>query len=149
MSDEVLAASIERDGVQAFIDRWEKLPLFASQSSLSLEAQEALHRQRLNNRARGLAQSLRGLGTGVQPSLYARLPALHIPVLLIAGELDTKFMAIARSMAQALPRSQLRIVPGTGHAVHLERPQDFDSLVGNFSLSMISSLREGSSFLIL
>jgi 2-succinyl-6-hydroxy-2,4-cyclohexadiene-1-carboxylate synthase len=148
MSDEVLAASIERDGVQAFVDRWEKLPLFASQSSLSLEAQEALHRQRLNNRARGLAQSLRGLGTGVQPSLYARLPALHIPVLLIAGELDTKFMAIARSMAQALPRSQLRIVPGAGHAVHLERPEDFDSLVGNFSLSMISSLREGSSFLI-
>ena len=140
VSDEALAASIERDGVQAFIDRWEKLPLFASQSSLSLEAQEALHRQRLNNRARGLAQSLRGLGTGVQPSLHARLPALPIPVLLIAGELDTKFMAIARSMAQALPRSQLRIVPGAGHAVHLERPEDFDSLVGNFSLSMISSL---------
>jgi 2-succinyl-6-hydroxy-2,4-cyclohexadiene-1-carboxylate synthase len=91
----------------------------------------------LNNRARGLAQSLRGVGTGVQPSLHAQLPALHIPVLLIAGELDTKFMAIARSMAQALPRSQLRIIPGAGHAVHLERPEDFDALVGDFSLAMI------------
>src|SRR5260370_1651403 len=122
INDEALAASIERDGVPAFIDHWEKLPLFASQSTLPPEAREALHRQRLSNRASGLAQSLRGVGTGVQPSLYARLPALHIPVLLIAGELDTKFTALARSMAQALPRSQLRIVSGAGHAVHMERP---------------------------
>jgi 2-succinyl-6-hydroxy-2,4-cyclohexadiene-1-carboxylate synthase len=136
-SDEALAASIERAGVQAFIDHWEKLPLFASQSTLPPEAREALRRQRLSNRAGGLAQSLRGVGTGVQPSLHARLPTLHIPILLIAGELDTKFSAIARSMAQALPQSQLRIVPGAGHAVHLERPEEFDSLVRDFSLSMI------------
>ena len=137
-SDEALAASIERDGVQAFIDRWEKLPLFASQSTLPLEAREALRRQRLNNRASGLAQSLRGVGTGAQPPLHARLPALRMPVLLIAGELDTKFTAIARSMAQALPQSQLCIVPGAGHAVHLEQPEQFDSLVGDFILAMIS-----------
>ena len=139
-SDEALAASIERDGVQEFIDHWEKLPLFASQSTLPPEAREALRGQRLSNRPGGLAQSLRGVGTGVQPSLHARLPTLHIPVLLIAGELDTKFSAIARSLAQALPQSQLRIVPGAGHAIHLERPEEFDSLVGDFSLSMISAL---------
>ncbi|MFL5624255.1 MAG: 2-succinyl-6-hydroxy-2,4-cyclohexadiene-1-carboxylate synthase [Ktedonobacteraceae bacterium] len=139
LSDEALAASIERDGVQAFVDRWEKLPLFASQNTLPFETREALRRQRLNNRASGLAQSLRGVGTGVQPSLHARLPTLRIPVLLIAGQLDPKFTAIARSMAQALPHAQLRIVPGAGHAVHLERPEEFASLVGDFSLSMISS----------
>jgi 2-succinyl-6-hydroxy-2,4-cyclohexadiene-1-carboxylate synthase len=131
-SDEALAASIERDGVPAFIERWEKLPLFASQNTLPAEARKALRRQRLNNRASGLAQSLRGVGVGVQPSLHARLPTLHIPVLLIAGELDTKFTAIARSMAQALPQSQLCIVPGAGHAVHLEQPEEFASLAGDF-----------------
>jgi 2-succinyl-6-hydroxy-2,4-cyclohexadiene-1-carboxylate synthase len=139
ISDEALAASIEREGVQAFVDRWEKLPLFASQSTLPPEAREAIRRQRLHNRASGLAQSLRGAGTGVQPPLHARLPTLRMPALLIAGELDTKFTAIARSMARALPQSQLCIVPGAGHAVHLERPEEFDSLVGNFSLAMISS----------
>src|SRR2546426_7126679 len=95
ISDEVLAASIEREGVQAFIERWEKLPLFASQRTLPLECRETLRRQHLQNRAAGLAQSLRGVGLGVQPSLYARLPTLPIPVLLIAGELDTKFTAMA------------------------------------------------------
>src|SRR3989441_478289 len=139
ISDETLSASIEREGVQAFIERWEKLPLFASQKTLPLECKETLHRQRLQNRATGLAQSLRGVGLGVQPSLYARLPTLPIPVLLIAGELDTKFTAIARHMAQALPQSQLRIIPGAGHTVQLERPEEFVSLVGDFSLSMIHS----------
>lgn len=138
-SDETLAANIERNGVQAFIDHWEKLPLFASQSALPPEAREALRRQRLGNRPGGLAQSLRGVGTGVQPSLHARLPTLHTPTLLIAGELDTKFSAIARSMARVLPQSQLCIVPGAGHAVHLERPEEFVSMVGDFSFSLISS----------
>ena len=135
-SDEALAASIEREGVPAFIDRWERIPLFASQKKLPVECREALHRQRLQNNATGLAQSLRGVGTGVQPSLYAQLPTLNIPVLLITGELDTKFTTIAKSMAQALPQSQLHIIPAAGHTVHLEQPQLFTSLVGDFSLSM-------------
>jgi len=139
VSDEALAASIEGEGVPAFIERWENLRLFASQRTLPSECREALHRQRLQNSATGLAQSLRGIGTGVQPSLYARLPTLHIPVLLIAGALDTKFTAIAQRMVQALPQSQLRIVPAAGHTVHLEQPQLFTSLVGDFSLSMTHS----------
>jgi 2-succinyl-6-hydroxy-2,4-cyclohexadiene-1-carboxylate synthase len=138
-SDEALAASIEREGVPAFIERWESLPLFASQRTLPAECREALHRQRLQNSATGLAQSLRGVGTGVQPSLYARLPTLHIPVLLIAGALDTKFTEIAKHMAQALPQSQLHIIPAAGHTVHLEQPQLFTSLVGDFSPSLAHS----------
>ncbi|TMD67431.1 MAG: 2-succinyl-6-hydroxy-2,4-cyclohexadiene-1-carboxylate synthase [Chloroflexi bacterium] len=132
LSDEALAASIERDGVPAFIERWENLPLFASQKTLSFDCREKLHKQRLQNSATGLAQSLRGVGTGVQPPLYAQLPTLNIPVLLIAGELDAKFTTIARHMAQTLPQSQLHIIPAAGHTVHLEQPQAFASLVGNF-----------------
>ncbi len=138
-SDEALAASIEREGVPAFVERWERLPLFASQKTLPLESREALHRQRLRNNASGLAQSLRGVGTGVQRSLNTKLANLHIPVLLIAGELDTKFTAIAQSMAQALPQSELHIRPAAGHTVHLEHPQLFTSLVGDFCLSMAHS----------
>jgi 2-succinyl-6-hydroxy-2,4-cyclohexadiene-1-carboxylate synthase len=139
ISDEALAASIERDGIKTFVERWEKLPLFASLKTLSLECRETLHRQRLQNSATGLAQSLRGVGLGAQPYLCARLPTLYIPVLLIAGELDTKFTTIARRMAQVLPQSQLRIIAGAGHTVHLERPEEFVSLVGDFSRSMIYS----------
>src|SRR5438034_466060 len=71
-SDEALAATTERDGVQAFVAHWEQLPLFASQNTLPAAARSALRRQRLHNSAQGLAHSLRGMGTGAQASLWSR-----------------------------------------------------------------------------
>lgn len=138
LNDEALAASIERDGVAAFVAYWENLPLFASQGRQPLERRQALHEQRLHNRAVGLAQSLRGAGTGIQLSLWSRLPKLRIPVLLITGELDTKFCSIAQRMAQALPHTQLHIVPEAGHTVHLEQSEQFDSLVTDFCLAGVT-----------
>ena len=134
-NDETLAASIERDGIEAFVERWEQLPLFASQFRLPQEVREALRTQRLANCTRGLAQSLRGVGTGAQPALHAQLPMLHLPVLLIAGELDRKFCAFARQMALALPQAQLCIVPEAGHTIHIEQPEVFDAVVKDFCLS--------------
>ncbi|HEV2579570.1 MAG TPA: 2-succinyl-6-hydroxy-2,4-cyclohexadiene-1-carboxylate synthase [Ktedonobacteraceae bacterium] len=131
-SDEALAVSIERDGVAAFVERWERLPLFASQHALPADRREALHAQRLRNSAMGLANSLRGVGLGAQPALHDRLPTLDLPVLLMSGELDQKFSELAAQMAQLLPHAQWRSVPGAGHAVHLERPEEFDELVNDF-----------------
>lgn len=131
-SDAALAESIERDGVAAFIERWERLPLFTSQSNLAIETKQALHRQRLTNQTHGLANSLRGVGTGEQPALYAQLPSLAIPVLLIAGQLDTKFCTIGRQMERLLPCAALSIVPGAGHTVHLEQPALYAQLVRQF-----------------
>ncbi|GAC1392384.1 MAG: 2-succinyl-6-hydroxy-2,4-cyclohexadiene-1-carboxylate synthase [Ktedonobacteraceae bacterium] len=131
-SDEQLAAKIERDSIEAFVNYWEQLPLFASQQRLSYEQRQALREQRLQNRTIGLANSLRGVGTGVQPALHERLATLSIPVLLLAGILDTKFCNIARQMAQLLPNAQVYIVTGAGHAVHLEQPEVFDHIVRDF-----------------
>ena len=128
-SDEALAAAIERDGVEAFVTRWERQPLFASQETLPPEARDALHRQRLRNSTVGLANSLRGMGTGAQESLWDRLGTIDVPTLLIAGALDAKFRSIASQMAQHMPRSHLVLVPGAGHTVHLEQPGEFDRLV--------------------
>jgi 2-succinyl-6-hydroxy-2,4-cyclohexadiene-1-carboxylate synthase len=133
-SDTVLAASIERDGMASFVEHWEQLPLFASQSNLPEEIRQALHRQRLSNRVQGLANSLRGVGTGEQSDLHERLPSLTLPVLLIAGELDTKFCSIARQMEQQLPNARLQIVPGAGHTVHLEQPVLYAQLVQQFCM---------------
>ncbi len=131
-SDLALAASIEQNGIANFVAHWEQLPLFASQSNLPIEIRQAQQRQRLSNRAQGLANSLRGVGTGEQPSLQDQLPTLAIPVLLIAGELDAKFCTIARQMEQQLPYATLHIVPGAGHTVHLEQPDLFAQLVKQF-----------------
>ena len=131
-SDEQLAERIEREGVPAFVAYWEHLPLFASQSALPGDIQANLHKQRLQNRATGLANSLRGVGTGAQPALYEQLPTLPIPVLLLVGELDKKFVAINQRMAQLLPQAQLHIVAGAGHTIHLEQPAHFERYVLDF-----------------
>jgi 2-succinyl-6-hydroxy-2,4-cyclohexadiene-1-carboxylate synthase len=131
-SDEVLAARIEQEGIEAFIDYWEKIPLFASQQRLATEHRAALHAQRLSNRAHGLANSLRGVGTGAQPELHSRLLTLNLPVLLLAGELDSKFCTIARQMASQLPQARLQIIPDAGHTIHLEQPKAFVAEVRDF-----------------
>ena len=139
-SDEALAATIEREGIAAFVERWESLPLFASQRALPESVRVSLHLQRLSNRIEGLANSLRGAGTGAQPQLYDRLPELTVPVLLLAGELDTKYSAIARDMALRLPRAEVRIIASAGHTVHLERPEQFDNVVLDFCTSQYDEL---------
>lgn len=130
--DNRLADRIEREGMPAFIDFWETLPLWASQAALSTTTREALRQQRLQNRAIGLANSLRGMGTGVQPSLWAELPQLNRPTLLLAGELDTKFVAINQQMVAHLPQAELMIVPQAGHTIHLEQPEVYAQLVRRF-----------------
>ncbi|HET8841849.1 MAG TPA: 2-succinyl-6-hydroxy-2,4-cyclohexadiene-1-carboxylate synthase [Ktedonobacteraceae bacterium] len=135
-NDNELASRIEREGVEDFIDYWEHIPLFASQENLSDTTRAALRAQRLRNQARGLAHSLRGVGTGVQPDLYGKLHELNLPVLLLAGSLDLKFCQIARQMAGLLPQAQLRIVQGAGHTIHLERPEYYIHLVNAFCLAV-------------
>ena len=91
------------------------MPLFATQERLPQAVRARLRTQRLANNPTGLANSLRGLGTGVQPPLWERLGELRIPCLIMAGELDAKFMAIAQSMAAAIAGSHLALVAGAGH----------------------------------
>lgn len=131
-SDADLAEAIERDGVEAFVERWQALPLFASQARLPAAVREEVRRQRLGNDPRGLAGSLRGLGAGRQEPLLARMGGIRMPVLVLAGALDDKYCALARRMAAAVPCARMEIVPDAGHAAHLERPRAFADAVRGF-----------------
>jgi 2-succinyl-6-hydroxy-2,4-cyclohexadiene-1-carboxylate synthase len=127
-ADEALARRIERDGVAAFLDAWLAGPLFAT-----LPAEAAGWEERLANTPAGLASALRRLGSGTQEPLWDRLGQLRAPALLVAGELDPKFAGIAREMAAAIgPTARVAVVPGAGHAVHLERPDETAALVEEF-----------------
>ena len=131
-SDEALADRIERDGVERFVEYWESLPLWASQARLPQAERAALRAQRLQNRALGLANSLRGMGASVDAPVLADLDRLTAPVLLVAGALDSAYCAHAKAMAARLPNATVSVVPDAGHAVHLERPEEFASAVGAF-----------------
>lgn len=134
-ADEELAEFIEREGVAAFVERWEQLPLFASQRRLPDAVRAALRAQRLRQRAGGLAGALRGMGAGVQEPLHGRLKDIQARTLLVAGALDEKYVRIVEEMEAAMPNAQAVIVPGAGHTVHLERPDVFLPMVTDFLTS--------------
>jgi 2-succinyl-6-hydroxy-2,4-cyclohexadiene-1-carboxylate synthase len=134
-ADEALAAGIERDGVAAFLDRWLAGPLFAT-----LPPSRAGREDRLANTPEGLASALRLLGAGAQAPLWDRLAGLRCPTLLVAGALDGKFAALAAEMAGAIgPAARLELVPGAGHAVHLERPAEVAALLDGFLTAHLSA----------
>lgn len=132
-ADEALARKLETDGLEAFIDYWQSIPLWDSQKTTLSEPQRvALRQQRLAQRATGLANSLRGMGTGSQMWVGDRLQGLDVPVLLTAGSLDVKFSAIAAEMAQAIPDARLEIIEAAGHCAHLEQPAAFNAVLLDF-----------------
>ena len=131
-ADAALAESIERDGIPAFVDRWQAQPLFATQARLPDAIREELHRQRLHNEPGGLVNSLQGMSTGTQEPVLGRMGEIRVPVLLLAGAEDEKYCALAGRMVAVLPCAQQEIVSEAGHAVHLEQPAAFDGAVRRF-----------------
>ncbi|MDB5085508.1 MAG: esterase [Bacilli bacterium] len=127
--DEALADRIERQGIEAFVKEWENLLLFATQKKLPADVQASVRQERLQQRPHGLAGSLRGMGTGAQPSWWQQLSEITVPVVLYAGALDEKFCLIAQEMREKLPDARVRIIPGAGHTVHLEQADIFGTMV--------------------
>jgi 2-succinyl-6-hydroxy-2,4-cyclohexadiene-1-carboxylate synthase len=116
-ADERLAQRIVEIGVDAFLDEWLAQPLFAD-----LQVTDADRAERARNTADGLASSLRLCGTGTQLPLWDRLVELNMPVLAMAGELDSKFVPIAERIARSAPQGVFGQIHGAGHAAHLEQP---------------------------
>jgi 2-succinyl-6-hydroxy-2,4-cyclohexadiene-1-carboxylate synthase len=119
-ADEALADRLETTSIEDFATEWGSQPLFSGQPE---RVRAAAYADRLRNTPHGLAQALRGLGTGIMEPLWERLPELTIPVTLVTGERDEKFHAIAERMLARLPAATHVVVPGTGHAAQLEDPE--------------------------
>ena len=129
-ADNALADRIERIGIESFVDEWLTNPITSTRHVAAVE-READRALRLENDAAGLAAALRGMGQAAVPDSSAALASLPMPVLLIAGERDQKYTAIARELAQ-LRGEKPAIVPGAGHNVILESPQAVAKALNDF-----------------
>jgi 2-succinyl-6-hydroxy-2,4-cyclohexadiene-1-carboxylate synthase len=113
---------LEGQGIEAFVNAWEGQPLFATQAALA-EVERQEHRaRRLAHDPRALARSLRATGLAEMPDYAPRLAALAVPVTLVAGELDAKFLGLGRVAAARLQAGRLVVAPNAGHDLLLERP---------------------------
>lgn len=123
-ADEHRAKRLESEDFGRFLEDWYCQPLFSP-----LACDEALLRRTIAARRKNdpaeLAKSLRGMGTGVQPSLWGELPGLRVPALAVAGALDEKYVGISRRMARLAPSMESAVVPGAGHNVRAEAPEAY------------------------
>lgn len=119
--DEAMAARLERDGLDPFLDAWLAQPLFAG-----LTDETQFRSERMENTVDGLAESLRQAGTGSQDPLWARLSRIEVPVLVVAGERDEKFSAEAERLSACIgDNATAALITDAGHAAHLENVEGF------------------------
>ena len=125
-ADEKLAQEIERDGVDAFLDRWLRQPLFATLPSDAA----GLDARRAGNTVATLTHALRALGPGTQEPLWERLGELEPPFVPAAGVLDEKYVDLAFEMAGRVGTDVHPVlIGGAGHAAHLENPEAVAALL--------------------
>ena len=124
-ADASWAAKLENEGLEAFVDAWERLPLWSSQAALPERLRAAQRRVRLAHRAVGLAGALRRLGLAEQPPM----PRVEVPLALVVGELDLAHRALAAEAQRSLPHATLHVVEGAGHNVLFERPDAIAALL--------------------
>src|SRR5262249_58848777 len=104
-SDGALADSIEREGVEAFVDRWEALPLFDGLRGLPAALRDSLRERRRSHHPEALAGSLRALSPGGPPNYWSRLWKLRTPTPPLPRAADAKVPAPAPAGAAALPQA--------------------------------------------
>lgn len=122
--DRDLANRLERGDFREFLNWWYLQPVFASLAKKP-EKLRSIKERRMNNHGKYLAKSLRFMGLGMQPSLWESLKDLSIPLRLIVGERDEKFIEIAREMLEVDERINLAVVENAGHNAHEENCSGF------------------------
>jgi pimeloyl-ACP methyl ester carboxylesterase len=95
---------------------------------------EQFRRMLAEHSSRGSALTLRGVQR-LRPSLYdltESMKLMTVPTLVMAGDEDDPCLEAAIMMKRAIPSAGLAILPRTGHALNLEEPGLFNSIVADF-----------------
>ena len=129
LGDEAMAQRIEGEGLEAFVDYWSGLPLFAGLERRGPAFLAQVRAERMRNRVGGLAASLRGMGAGAMNPVWNALAHVDCPCTFVAGQLDHGYVASGRRLAGSVPHGRLEIVLRAGHSVHQERPESFARLL--------------------
>jgi pimeloyl-ACP methyl ester carboxylesterase len=128
VADETLAESVERDGVDTFLERWLAQPLFATVPSGAAGLAE-----RRGLSASYIAHCLRVLGAGAMDPMWDRLAELEMPIALVTGTTDAKYEKLALTMLERMRGDAVHVRLDGGHALPLEQPAVLGGFVASFA----------------
>lgn len=127
LHDEEIAHKLETMRLSDFLEFWYQQPIFATFRTHPHFTKAT--QSRINTHASEAVQSLRGMGTGSQPSVWDILSTNRIPITFAAGERDIKFVALAQEMHVCTPFSRIQIIPDAGHVLHIEAEKEIVELM--------------------
>lgn len=114
---------LRTQGIDAFVQSWERQPLFASQCRLDPSILDQQRARRLRQRPTGLASCLTSFGLANMPSYWDGLTQFPGQLRWIVGGDDPKFLSLARQVADRRPATNLIVLDKIGHNPILEAPQ--------------------------
>jgi 2-succinyl-6-hydroxy-2,4-cyclohexadiene-1-carboxylate synthase len=129
--DEKIAQQLESEDFHRFLQNWYKQPIFAL-SETSPQFKRMIEKRAQSVDPVQCAASLRLLGLGRQPSLWASLPSLDRAVLLLVGEKDIKFVRIAQKMQALSSRFKVLTFAQCGHNIHFQEPEKIANAINGF-----------------
>jgi pimeloyl-ACP methyl ester carboxylesterase len=124
------ADTIERDGLEAAGEAY----VWGPQTRLDRNAVKFVRQGFLEHPPHGLALTLRGV-IALQPPVPALRPALEAircPVLVVVGSEDGPSRRACDALAAAIPQARLVVVPGAGHVVNLQKPDEVSAAMHEF-----------------
>ncbi|HSL20617.1 MAG TPA: alpha/beta hydrolase [Vicinamibacterales bacterium] len=126
--------AVAAGGRAAGVDAWMSAPFFRN----------AIVDPRAGERFRAIANDYsfwhfehRDPQETLRPSAAARLAEIRVPTLLVTGERDIPAcVEIADLLVRSAKRARKAVIPGAGHLMHMEKPDDFNRLVLDFVSSV-------------
>lgn len=119
--DDRRAQRILDEGLEAFLASWYRADLFGGLRERP-EFDELMVR-RCEQKDAAMARIIRQMSPGRQTSRWERLNGLDVPTLWLAGARDEKYVDIVRRASDQMPQSDYAVAEGSGHTVHIERPE--------------------------
>ena len=133
-----LTRMINKDDFYHFLNNWYQQRIFGKIKNHP--QYQRMIASRLTNHPPNLVKSLQFMGTGSQPCLWELLTENTIPLLLLVGEEDQKFIDINIAITEKCNFAKLQIIHDVGHNIHLENTlafvqniQDFFCHASNFA----------------
>ncbi|HIA02116.1 MAG TPA: alpha/beta fold hydrolase, partial [Myxococcales bacterium] len=123
--DNKLIARLEQQPIPEFMDWWRTLPIIATQQRLPDPYLDRLLKGRNKQDPLGLISAIFTFGSGRFSPLWEKLDQLPVPITLIVGAEDSKYLNLAHELAKYIQDSWIKVISNAGHAPHLENTAAF------------------------
>ncbi len=130
--DEEWARRFEEASWEEILQDWNAQPAFGGKPP-------ALPRPEENFSRPALAKALRTWSLGRQEPLWDRLHRVRVPLLWITGGEDKTYTRLGEEALRRLPSARGLVVPGAGHRVPWEAPEEFSGAVKDFLVPFLEA----------